>query len=150
MKKTVIYLMIISIILILPSTILAFGGINDPNPKPLEGTDNMVGKILGVIQWIGYAIALGMLIYIGIKYTMSAANEKAELKRASVNFIIGAIIIAGAATICGWITTFFEDVDNGGGQAGGTISSGASGQGGSIGIGQGNAWDQNVTQTTYD
>ena len=150
MKKTIIYLMIISIILILPSTILAFGGINDPNPKPLEGTDNMVGKILGIIQWIGYAIALGMLIYIGIKYTMSAANEKADLKRASVNFIIGAIIIAGAATICGWVTTFFENANNGGGQGGVAISSGDGGQGGSIGIGQGNAWGNDSELKLWD
>ena len=53
-----------------------------------------------------------MLIYIGIKYTMSAANEKADLKRGLINFVIGAVIIAGAATICGWLAEFGKELGN--------------------------------------
>lgn len=109
MKKMMIYLMIIVTILILPSAVLAFGGIGDPNPTPLPGTETMVKTILDAIMWFGYAIALGMLIYIGVKYTMSAANEKAELKQTAINFIIGAIIIAGAVTICNWLIEFFQE-----------------------------------------
>ena len=70
-----------------------------------------VQKVLGAIQWIGYAFAIGMLIYIGIKYTMSAANEKADLKKGLINFIIGAVIIAGASTICGWLASFGSELD---------------------------------------
>ena len=44
--------------------------------------------ILGNIQWIGYAIAIGMLIYIGIKYTMASASEKADLKGYMIKFVI--------------------------------------------------------------
>ncbi len=65
-----------------------------------------VGKILGLVQWIGYAMAIGMLIYIGIKYVMSAANEKADLKKGLINYLIGAIIIFAASTIVGWVKTF--------------------------------------------
>lgn len=64
------------------------------------------GNILGLIQWIGYAIAIGMLIYIGIKYVMSAANEKADLKKGLINYLIGAIIIFAASTIVGWVKGF--------------------------------------------
>ena len=46
---------------------------------------NFANKILGFVQWAGYAIAVGMLIYVGIKY------------------VIGAVLIAGAATISQWI-----------------------------------------------
>ena len=53
-----------------------------------------------------------MLIYIGIKYTMSAANEKADLKKGLINFVIGAVIIAGAATICGWLASFGSELGN--------------------------------------
>ena len=61
------------------------------------------GSILGFVQWIGYAIAIGMLIYIGIKYVTSPAAEKADVKQALVKYVIGAILIAGAATISGWV-----------------------------------------------
>ena len=52
-----------------------------------------VNKVLGAIQWIGYAIAVGMLLYIGIKYVMASANEKADLKNSLVRYLIGAILI---------------------------------------------------------
>lgn len=70
----------------------------------VNAVDNaFASKILGAIQFIGYAIALGMIIVVGVKYTMAAADEKATIKSSSVKYIIGAILIAGAATIAKWI-----------------------------------------------
>ena len=65
--------------------------------------DTVAGNILGAMQWVGYAIAVGMLIYIGIKYVMSAADERANLKGALVKYVIGAILIVAAVTVVGWI-----------------------------------------------
>ncbi len=73
------------------------------------GSETAVQNVLGLIRWIGYAIAIGMLIYIGIKYVMSAANEKADLKKGLINYLIGAIIIFAASTIVGWVKTFVSD-----------------------------------------
>ena len=80
---------------------------------PGETADTVV-KVLGAMQWIGYAFAVGMLIYIGIKYTMAAANEKADLKKGVINYVIGAIVITSAVTICGWIVSFGQGLDSGG------------------------------------
>ena len=55
------------------------------------------------MQWIGYAIAIGMLVFVGIKYVMASANEKADLKNSLIKYVIGAVLIAGAVTIAGWI-----------------------------------------------
>ncbi len=108
MKKFVVFLSML-IVLSIPTILFAFDPtIGDPDPKAPNGISPMVETILGAIQWVGYAIALGMLIYIGIKYTMSAADEKAELKKMSVNFVIGAIVIAGAATLCNWSILLFK------------------------------------------
>lgn len=63
----------------------------------------LAGNVLGFVQFVAYAIALGMLIYVGIKYVMASANEKADLKSALVKYVIGAIIIAGASTILAWV-----------------------------------------------
>lgn len=51
------------------------------------------GKVLDIMLWFGYATALGVLIFIGIKYMMSGANEKAALKNLAPMFLVGLAII---------------------------------------------------------
>lgn len=60
---------------------------------------NIASTILGFIRFIGYGVAIGMILYIGIKYMMSSAADKADLKKGSVNYVIGALLVAGATTI---------------------------------------------------
>lgn len=60
-------------------------------------------KILGFVKWVGYAFAVGMLLYIGIKYVMASANEKADLKTGAIKYVIGAVLVAGAVTIVEFI-----------------------------------------------
>lgn len=60
--------------------------------------------ILSAILWFGYAIALGMVIYIGIKYIMGAADAKANMKSAITNWLIGAFLVFMCTTIIGWVT----------------------------------------------
>lgn len=111
MKKKQLFLIIMMIILIIPNTIFAFAGELIENPKPWVPDDiaTMGSTILGVIQWAGYAIAVGMLLYIGIKYMMSAANEKANLKQVLINYFIGAAIVFGVTTIFTAIVGFFTE-----------------------------------------
>ena len=86
------YLTILCMVPMLNSVVLAGG----------SSIDQLKGKlpvILNAIAWIGYAIAFGMFIYIGIKYTLSAANEKATLKQGAINFLIGGVLIASASVV---------------------------------------------------
>ena len=64
-----------------------------------EKIRTMASEVLGIVKYVGVAIALGMVLYAGMKYMMSAANDKAELKNASIRLVIGAIIIAGASVM---------------------------------------------------
>lgn len=90
----------ILIILILPTMVFAFReDIGEPEANIPGEIKEISVEILGIIRWIGYAIAIGMLIYIGVKYVMSAANEKANLKQAVTNYVIGAIIVASVTSI---------------------------------------------------
>ena len=125
MKKYIVIFTTVALLLV-PSLVFAFVSMG-PSATPPDGTTKMVQTMLGAIQWIGYAIAIGMLIYIGIKYVTSAANEKAELKSASVNYIIGAIIIAGAVTICNWAVMFFQSANSDGNAQGGAPTSSTGG-----------------------
>lgn len=67
------------------------------------GATSTATSILGAMQWIGYAVAVGMLVYIGIKYIMASADEKANLKNSLIRYVVGAVLIAGASTIAGWV-----------------------------------------------
>lgn len=60
--------------------------------------------ILSAILWIGYAVALGMVVYIGIKYILGAAEAKANMKSAIVTWLIGAFVVFSCTTIVGWVT----------------------------------------------
>lgn len=82
----------------------------DTNIQGGEGLTGTVGAVLGVIQFVGYAFAVGMLIYIGIKYMMSSANEKADLKKGAINYVIGAILVFAAASVVGIIKSLSGNV----------------------------------------
>ena len=106
MKKIASFIITVSIL----CSCVCFAVPTIADPSVPSGATTAVEKILGFIQWVGYAIAVGMLIYIGIKYMMASANEKADLKSGSIKYVIGAIVVAAAATICGWITDFGVDL----------------------------------------
>lgn len=69
------------------------GLIHKPNPTPIGGIEDMVKPIVTMIKQTGTAVAAGMLIYVGIKYVMASANEKADLKNSSIRYVIGALIL---------------------------------------------------------
>ena len=99
MKKKILFFNLIIAISLLFSAVYATieDVIGEVNVNPVE--KELAGDILGALQWIGYAIAVGMIIYIGIKYTMSAADDRAELKGAAVKYVMGALLIMVADTI---------------------------------------------------
>ena len=60
---------------------------------------NSVNKIVKAFAYIGYALAISMLAFLGIKYAMSPANEKADVKQASTSYVIGAFLIFCASSV---------------------------------------------------
>lgn len=62
---------------------------------------NVSWRVTSAILWVGYAVALGMVVYIGVKYITGAADAKANMKSAIVNYLIGALIVFSATTIAG-------------------------------------------------
>ena len=68
------------------------------------------GKIsstaLTVIQVIGMAVAVIMLMVLGIKYMVASAADRAEIKKHAIVYVVGAIIMFGAAGIMEIIKDF--------------------------------------------
>ncbi len=67
-----------------------------------------VGMILGIIQTIGILIAVGTVMYVGIKYLTSGAGKKAEAKETMVPVLIGAVLLALAIPVIRWIFGAFD------------------------------------------
>lgn len=68
--------------------------------------DTQLNKIMGLVQGVGIGIAVIILVVLGIKYMMGSAEEKAEYKKTMIPYVVGAILIGGAATIANAVYTF--------------------------------------------
>ena len=78
-------------------------------PASVDGT--LLGQIqfiIGIIMAVGSFVAVGAGIYLGIKYMLSSVEEKAEIKKKLVPFIIGLVIFYGATGIISIISKIAE------------------------------------------
>ena len=78
-------------------------------PASVDGT--FLGQlqfIIGIIMAVGSFVAVGAGIYLGIKYMLSSVEEKAEIKKKLVPFIIGLVIFYGATGIISIISKIAE------------------------------------------
>lgn len=83
---------------------VTFGGVITPDTSVAAGgLGGIASKIIGAIRLVGYFIAVGMLVFIGVKYIMASANEKAELKGLLVKYVIGAALIVFGTQIAAWL-----------------------------------------------
>lgn len=88
----------------------------------VTAADQIMGKgtqIVNAILWCGYAVALGMVVFIGIKYILGSAEAKSNMKSAIVSWFIGAFIVFMCTTIVGWVMGVIGAGDSG--LAGGII-----------------------------
>ena len=67
------------------------------------GITTFGAKIVAVLQTVGIVVAVVVLLILGIKYLMGSAEEKAEYSKTLMPYVIGAILIFGAAQIAGLI-----------------------------------------------
>lgn len=111
MKKITSVLLTISMLITLGT--VTFAEVPKPNVSGATGFANIGSNVLGYVQWFGYAMAVGMLLYIGIKYMMASANEKADLKKGSINYVIGAVLVFAASTIVGLFKDVGSSITNG-------------------------------------
>lgn len=71
---------------------------------------NFGGRIVGAVQLVATVVAIVILAVIGIKYMMGSASEKAEYKKTMIPYIVGALLVFGAAWVSGIIYDVVMDV----------------------------------------
>ncbi len=76
----------------------------------LTGTkaSDIASKVLGALKWIGIAVAVGMLIFLGIKYVTASPDGKADLKKQLGVYALGLLLIVAATTIVGILENTFS------------------------------------------
>lgn len=91
---------VMSLALVVPSVFASDIQLPGINSKAVgENNSGLVANILGLIQFVGVAIALGMLIVIGIQYVTASSSKKGEIKDTAINYLFGAVCIFAAAGI---------------------------------------------------
>ena len=83
---------------------------DSPLIKPAQ---TIAGQILAIMQVIGVAVAVIMLIVLAIKYMSSAPNDRAEIKKHAVVYVVGAVVLFAASGILGIIKDFAESLGDG-------------------------------------
>ena len=92
--------LVMVLIVSLANTVFAYDPGNwEANEQTSDQMNEIVGTILGFVQVIGSAIAVIMIVVLGIKYMVGSAEEKAEYKKTMIPYLVGAICIFAASTI---------------------------------------------------
>ncbi len=128
MKKSLKFLVkIINIILVVLimsnfSTIVYGAGENGfvdlkngfEDDKTPEQVQNMIGTttgtIIGIIRVIAVTIALVMLLGIAMRYMLSSAGDRADIKKHAIAYVVGAVILFGVTWILGILVNIGESI----------------------------------------
>ena len=117
MKKNIIKMTIalFFVLLVVANFALANSGIKVPNIKQVSSgkADSVVSQILGILQFTAVAIALAMLLVIGIKYITASPEGKADIKGTAIAYLIGAVCIFAAVGILNGIKDIVEKLNSG-------------------------------------
>lgn len=62
-------------------------------------TKEIASVILGAVRIVGAGVALIMIAVVAMKYMMAAPGDRADYKKSSVQFVIGALFVLGSTQI---------------------------------------------------
>lgn len=82
----------------------------DTKNKSISTTQNALGAIVGIVQTISITVAVVMLMILAIKYIMSSVQERAEIKKHAVVYVIGALLIFSVNGIIEIIQLFSSNI----------------------------------------
>lgn len=113
LEKTIYILTMISMIIgICTNVLAAVSDFSGATAEELGGADapikSILSAVLAVIRSVGVGIAFVMLMFIGCKYMLASASERADIKKYAINYVIGAMVMFAAATVVTIIKQFVD------------------------------------------
>lgn len=113
---SIIMVLFVSLFYLCPS-ILA--NLDDPTSIVGNGPDGTTGvgtlatlgnAILGIIQYVGIGVSVIATLVLGMRYMYSSPDDKAEIKKKLIPFIIGGVLVFGAVRLVILVETFVGDI----------------------------------------
>lgn len=84
------------------------------DPSLIDGKiKTFVEKIWGTVVIVVQVLAVGCVVFAGLRYMFASADQKADIKKGLMYLTIGAILTFGAITIIDIVTKVFGDITNG-------------------------------------
>ena len=65
---------------------------------------------VSVLRIAGVTIAVVMLLAVAMKYMMSSAGDRADIKKHAIAYVVGAVVLFGATNIIAAIIEFTDQV----------------------------------------
>jgi len=113
--KLISTLMIVLFLVCVATSVFAtsVGGVTiQPNTTATNDISGIGNKILGIIRVVGIFAAVAILMIVGVKYMMGSAEEKAEYKKVLVPYVLGAVLLFGAAAFADKLVKVAESLMN--------------------------------------
>ena len=64
-----------------------------------EPFEKGIGAVLSVVRIVGTAISFIMIMVVAIKYMSAAPGDRADIKKSSIQFVVGALILFGSTNL---------------------------------------------------
>ena len=71
---------------------------------------NAAETTVSVLRIAGVTIAVVMLLAVAMKYMLSSAGDRADIKKHAIAYVVGAVVLFGATNIIAAIIEFTDQV----------------------------------------
>lgn len=114
LRKYIKIVLVLFLIGILATSFSVVLGVSVPSAGNLDqqtstAVNNVVTALITVIQIIAFGAAVIMLMFLGIKYITASPDGKAEIKKSSVQYVVGAIILFAATAVLQIVKGFADN-----------------------------------------
>jgi len=79
------------------------------NTEDTKNLTSFADTVINILKIVGAAVAVIVLLIMGIKYLMASVEEKADFKKAMIPYVVGAFLVFAAP----WIAEFIIDLVSG-------------------------------------
>lgn len=76
------------------------------NTGTSSNVTNITATVITSIRVVGICVAIVMLLTVAMKYMVAAPGEKADIKKSSIQYVVGAIVLFGVVGILTIISNF--------------------------------------------
>lgn len=117
LTKIVSIILIVAIIISVANSVLAngvfldaseFDAVSGKAPEVAKLANTAAGTVASILRIAGVGIAVVMLLTIAMKYMISSAGDRADLKKHAVAYVVGAVVLFGATNIIAALIDFTD------------------------------------------